>query len=375
MSTQSAVMPQLQVIAGPLVGVTFAIPVGFSTIGREADAHVYLADAEISRRHATLQRDGGRVILTDLGSTNGTSVNGRRLHGSQELRIGDVIRIGPIELVYRSDELAGPPPIPAPGPERGPQSGPPPGRVRGRVSLIRPILIAAAVSLLGWLINAASTYLAGRALSGLAWLLSPAAAVLAGILSTVIEAATGRAPPKAGETRQAPARGRGVPAAVAALAVLLVIGVGGYGATVGIRYVVGWVTGNEQQVGRERLAAPAPSASSGRVTVTVISVFNTAHYTRVRLTVTNRERQPATLTLFHNCVLTGGGVTLQADDFKSDWTQEVPPDSTQQGTVTFSGHLPDGAVTAQLSFLNVFVFGRFGVNDTLVIKPIPLRGS
>jgi pSer/pThr/pTyr-binding forkhead associated (FHA) protein len=100
MSTQSAVMPQLQVIAGPLVGVTFAIPVGFSTIGREADAHVYLADAEISRRHATLQRDGGRVILTDLGSTNGTSVSGRRLHGSQELRIGDVIRIGPIELVY-----------------------------------------------------------------------------------------------------------------------------------------------------------------------------------------------------------------------------------------------------------------------------------
>jgi FHA domain len=368
-------MPQLQVIAGPLAGTTFAVPVGFSTIGREVDADVHLAEVEISRRHATLQRDGGRVILTDLGSTNGTSVNGRRLHGSLELRIGDVIQIGPIELVYRVDERAGSLPGPHPGPPPGTQPGPPSGRVRGQVSLIRPILIAAAVSLLGWLINAASTYFAGRALSGIAWLLSPAAAVLAGIASTVIEAATGPAAPKAGETRQPPARGRGVPAAVAALAVLLVIGVGGYGATVGIRYAVGWVTGNEQQVGRERLAAPAPSASSGRVSATVTSVVDTAHYTRVRLTVTNGERQPATLTLFHNCVLTGGGVTLQADDFKSDWTSEVPPDSTQQGTVTFSGHLPDGAVTAQLSFLNVFVFGRFGVDDTLVIKPIPLRGS
>jgi hypothetical protein len=364
-------MPQLQVIAGPLVGTTFAIPVGLSTIGREDAAHVYLADAEISRRHATLQRDGGRVILTDLGSTNGTSVNGRRLYGAQELRVGDVIGIGPIELAYRVREPAGPPS----GPEPGPQSGPPRGRVRGRVSLLRPILIAAAVSLLGWLINAASTYFAGRALSGVAWLLSPAAAVLAGILSTVIEAATGPAAPTADETRQPPARGRGVPAAAAALAVLLVIGVGGYGATVGVRYAVGWVTGNEQQVGRERLASPAPSASSGRVTATVTSVVDTAHYTRVRLTVTNGERQPATLTLFHNCVLTGGGVTLQADGFKSDWTQEVPPDSTQQGTVTFSVHLPDSSVTAQLSFLNVFVFGRFGVDDTLVIRPVRLRGS
>jgi hypothetical protein len=43
--------------------------------------------------------------------------------------------------------------------------------------------------------------------------------------------------------------------------------------------------------------------------------------------------------------------------------------------VTFSGHLPDSSVTAQLSFLNVFVFGRFGVDDTLVIKPVRLRGS
>jgi hypothetical protein len=68
-------------------------------------------------------------------------------------------------------------------------------------------------------------------------------------------------------------------------------------------------------------------------------------------------------------------VTLQADPFKSDWPEQVPPNSIQQGSVTFPGHLPEGAANGQFSFLNVFVFGRFGVDDSLVIKSIRLRGS
>jgi hypothetical protein len=159
------------------------------------------------------------------------------------------------------------------------------------------------------------------------------------------------------------------------LTILIVFGAGGYGVTVGIRYAVGMVTGNEDQVGQERMASsPAPSDKSGKVTVTVTSIVNTAHFTRVELTVSNQESQPATLSLFRNCVFTAGETTLQADPFKSDWVEDVPPGSVQRGRVIFPGHVPDSASTAQFSFLRVFVFGRFGEEDSVVIKSINLRG-
>ena len=360
-------MPQLLVIAGPSVGTAFTIPGGVSRIGREPEAEVYLADAFVNHRHAEVRREGGRVTLTDLGSTNGTSVNGQPLRGSRDLRHGDVVRIGRVELAYSSN--------PYPDAAGGRHSGA--GQVRlGRVRMGRVVLVAVVVEVLGLLAAAIFTFVAGRAIGGAAWLLVPAAAVVAGVVKAVIEAVANPTRVDPDDHRLRPGPRRGVSATVAVLAVVLLVGAGGYGAAVGIRAGVGWLTGNEDPVGRDRLASsPAPSDRSGRVTVTVTSVVNTAHFTRVGLTVVNKETQPATLTLFHNCVLTAAGVTLQADSFRSGWTQEVPPDSTQQGHVTFPGHLPDGTVTAQLSFLRVFVFGRFGVDDSVVIKPIRLRGA
>ena len=46
------------------------------TIGREEDNHLRLNDVRVSRFHAKVQEDGGKIILTDLESTNGTRVNG-----------------------------------------------------------------------------------------------------------------------------------------------------------------------------------------------------------------------------------------------------------------------------------------------------------
>jgi hypothetical protein len=105
----------------------------------------------------------------------------------------------------------------------------------------------------------------------------------------------------------------------------------------------------------------------------VTSIVNTAHFTRVALTVSNQEDKPATITLFENCSLTGGGVTLQPDSFRSRWVQTVPPRSDQSGHLTFPGHLPDSATTAQFSINMVFVFGRFGEDDSLVIRSIRIR--
>jgi pSer/pThr/pTyr-binding forkhead associated (FHA) protein len=56
-----------------------------------------------SRHHATIQHDNGTYTLTDLGSTNGTFVNGARIAAftPQALRPGDVIKIGEVEMEFR----------------------------------------------------------------------------------------------------------------------------------------------------------------------------------------------------------------------------------------------------------------------------------
>lgn len=71
------------------------------TIGREEDNGIQLNDERVSRFHAKLQEDGGRIILTDLESTNGTRVNGHPVQ-MHVLRIGDQISIGRCLLLYGS---------------------------------------------------------------------------------------------------------------------------------------------------------------------------------------------------------------------------------------------------------------------------------
>ncbi len=72
------------------------------TIGRETINEVILYDPEASRRHAQISRVEGRYVIEDLGSTNGTFVNGRQISGRVSLNNGDVIDIGEsAQLVFR----------------------------------------------------------------------------------------------------------------------------------------------------------------------------------------------------------------------------------------------------------------------------------
>ncbi len=76
---------------------------GESTVlGRGAEADLRLPDTGVSRRHAELRVDGDRVLLTDLGSTNGTSLNGRRITGDAVLCDGDRIDLGASTVQFRS---------------------------------------------------------------------------------------------------------------------------------------------------------------------------------------------------------------------------------------------------------------------------------
>jgi pSer/pThr/pTyr-binding forkhead associated (FHA) protein len=59
---------------------------------------VCLHDQYMSASHAEIKAEGGVWVLYDLGSTNGTFVNGSRVKGARALRAGDVVRIGETEL-------------------------------------------------------------------------------------------------------------------------------------------------------------------------------------------------------------------------------------------------------------------------------------
>lgn len=88
--------PRLHVVAGPDAGGVHFLHGGQIRIGRSADADVPLDDPDVSRLHcAVVVADDGRVAVADLGSTNGTSLDGRRI-GERAVRFtpGALLRIG-----------------------------------------------------------------------------------------------------------------------------------------------------------------------------------------------------------------------------------------------------------------------------------------
>ncbi len=70
------------------------------TLGRGPECTLQLPVAGASRRHASVELRDGRVVLRDLGSTNGTYLNGERVAGEAALSSGDRIRIGGLEILY-----------------------------------------------------------------------------------------------------------------------------------------------------------------------------------------------------------------------------------------------------------------------------------
>ena len=71
-------------------------------MGRQADAQIRLPDPGVSRQHCEIQLDAARPTIKDLGSSNGTYVNRRRV-SQTELSAGDVLSIGPFVFVFRVD--------------------------------------------------------------------------------------------------------------------------------------------------------------------------------------------------------------------------------------------------------------------------------
>lgn len=73
------------------------------TVGRSRSNDVVVNDETVSRHHAEFERLAAGWAVADLGSTNGTLVNGEPLHGSRPLYTDDQILVGEAKLVYRDE--------------------------------------------------------------------------------------------------------------------------------------------------------------------------------------------------------------------------------------------------------------------------------
>jgi serine phosphatase RsbU (regulator of sigma subunit) len=107
-------MASLLTIKGPNPGQRFALHGDSVLIGRQEDAAIHLDSLAVSRQHARLHCHGGEYFIEDIGSSNGTFVNGRRINAPTRLGERDALQIGPYVLHLKSDPPAGPSSLPLP---------------------------------------------------------------------------------------------------------------------------------------------------------------------------------------------------------------------------------------------------------------------
>ena len=91
------------------------------SVGRSSACQIMLNDHRASRHHADFSWDGRQWTVVDQGSTNGTYVNGMRVHSPYDLRLGDRVTIGETTMVMRQP-VAQPPPMAA-GPAQAAYGG------------------------------------------------------------------------------------------------------------------------------------------------------------------------------------------------------------------------------------------------------------
>jgi FHA domain len=98
---RAGVSPQLTVVAamGHEPGTTFDVGEG-ATMGRSDGAAIRIDDPFASSAHARIFPQGEYMYLEDMGSTNGTYLNGRQVKATERLKMADVIRIGDSEYRY-----------------------------------------------------------------------------------------------------------------------------------------------------------------------------------------------------------------------------------------------------------------------------------
>lgn len=99
-------LPTLTFKNGPLAGKSMSLDADEGTLGRREDCTYVLTEPRVSRVHAEIRKESGAVILTDLGSSAGTTVNGEDITGPRVMRHGDRVAFGPVEAVFEDPAMA-----------------------------------------------------------------------------------------------------------------------------------------------------------------------------------------------------------------------------------------------------------------------------
>jgi serine phosphatase RsbU (regulator of sigma subunit) len=92
----------LEVMQGPQAGTRFRLEPGRTVVGRHPSCGIVLDAVSVSRQHAALEVEGNQAWIEDLGSRNGTAVDGRRISGRHALIDGQHLRIGDQRLAFSS---------------------------------------------------------------------------------------------------------------------------------------------------------------------------------------------------------------------------------------------------------------------------------
>ncbi len=98
----TALAANLEIVRGPYAGASFPIDRPVCSIGRGPQCDVRVRDDSVSTSHATLLRKGSSWYVIDLRSANGTFVDGLRVAGERELAPGARLKLGSVEMVFRS---------------------------------------------------------------------------------------------------------------------------------------------------------------------------------------------------------------------------------------------------------------------------------
>lgn len=136
---------RLVIRSGVEVGKEFPLEKNELIVGREQSNDITISDPEVSRRHARIFFQNGSYVVEDLGSTNGTFVNGQRLTGPYILRPGEMLNFGEhVSVLYEATQIdpnatvvagqgvkgsAQKPPIYAPPPAQPVSYSPPAGAI------------------------------------------------------------------------------------------------------------------------------------------------------------------------------------------------------------------------------------------------------
>ena len=90
----------LLVVRGPNDGATFLLDREVVTAGRHPQCDIFLDDVTVSRRHVEIERTSSGYVVRDIGSLNGTYLNGALVEGDAPMANGDELQVGRFKLVY-----------------------------------------------------------------------------------------------------------------------------------------------------------------------------------------------------------------------------------------------------------------------------------